>query len=210
MQFFKSGGLLIYQLMQLNPGTLRQKIRETSAGNRRQLISALFIRDAALLAFAVAYIGLFSLCFGADNGYVGVASFCILLSARFVNYDYNVRASLLTLVLVFGLMGLNGWLLPLLPAVGGFMINALSLLLILRLTSHQPLFGNGGVYTFAYLLVTNMPASLGSRWAALGVALIGCGLVFGCTTTTSIPTLRYGKSFGFAIGTIQPGIGNSV
>lgn len=170
-----------YSLMQLSPGGLRQKIRDATGQHKWYLIYVLLLRDLALLGFAIAYIASFSLLFGASSGYVGVASFCILLSLRFVNYGYNFRASLIALFVIFGLMGVNSVVLPLLGPVASLGLNLASLLLILRLTSDTPILGNGGVYTFAYVLVTGIPvtsAEIMQRGAASLLAAVLCGMVF--------------------------------
>lgn len=175
--------MAIYDLMQLSPGILRQKIREApDRPTKRRLLRALVLRDGLLLGFAVAYIAGFTQLFGPASSYLGVASFCILLSARFVNYTYNARASLGALAVVLGLMWGNSVLLPRLGVGGAGVVNLLSLLVILRLTTAAPIMGNGGVYTFGYVLVTGVPpvgtvAVTGTGLATLA-AYLCCAAVF--------------------------------
>lgn len=169
-----------YRYMQYNPGLLRQQIRLNQGKHKWHLIAALFLRDAALLGFAILYIGLFVSWFGASASYVGVASFCMLLSIRFVDYGMNVYWSILALTIVLTLTLLNSWLLPLLPPLLGFVVNGTSLLLILRLTTLNPAYGNGGLYVFSYLLITGTPGNvidLQQRAIAFVATLIICGLV---------------------------------
>ncbi|MFC6181043.1 FUSC family protein [Lactiplantibacillus daowaiensis] len=167
-----------YALMQLSPGVLRQKITATTGRSKWHLIGVLLLRDTALLSFAILYIASFSYLFGQASGYVGVATFCMLLSLRFVGYGYNVQASLGALFGILGLTWLDSWLLPLLPPLFALVVNFSSLLLILRLTSDTPILGNGGVYTFGYVLVTGMPvtgsAVVNRGWAYL-MAFAICG-----------------------------------
>lgn len=169
-----------YGLMQLSPGLLREKINHSVGSQRKRLISALVIRDIALLLFAVVYIASFSILFGAVNSYVGVGSFCLLLSARAVNYAYNIRASLGALLITLLLMGINSALIAILPPIGTFGLNLISLLIIIRLTTAKPLYGNGGVYTFSYVLITGIPVTgneIGQRMVAILLAFILCGWV---------------------------------
>lgn len=169
-----------YQLMQLSPATLRQKMRDSNGHERRQTTWALLLRDICLLCFAIVYIAGFSYCFGQLNGYVGLASFCMLLSIRFVNYGYRVTDSLGALAIVLLLMGgLSVWL-PLLPIMWRLVLNVLALLIILRLTTMNPLLGNGGVYAFSYIIVTSMSvhgADVVPRGWALLLSFVICGVV---------------------------------
>lgn len=170
----------MYQLMQLDPGLLWQKIRVARGGDTWRLLTALVLRDVALLAFAIVYIASFSILFGASNSCVGVASFCMLLSARYVNYGYRIQDSLLALAFILGSMGLLSVWLPHLSLGLAFGLNGLLLLLLLRLTASQPQLGNGGVYVFSYILVVYTkirPAALPQRWGALLLAFLLCGAV---------------------------------
>ncbi|ETY73031.1 FUSC family protein [Lactiplantibacillus fabifermentans] len=168
-----------YALMQLNPGMLRKKIHETHQWPQKwAFIWALLLRDTALLSFAIAYIASFTLIFGAASSYVGVATFCMLLSFRFVSYNYNVYESLGALAGILSLTWVNSMWLPQLGPLAALVVNFSSLLVILRLTSDTPLLGNGGVYTFGYVLVTGMPvghaAAINRGWAFLAAFVI-CG-----------------------------------
>lgn len=170
----------MYQLMQLDPGLLWQKIRIAQGRETWRLLAALVLRDAALLAFAIVYIASFSILFGPSNSCVGVASFCMLLSARYVNYGYRIQDSLLALALILSSIGLMSAWLPHLPFGLAFVLNGLLLLVLLRLTASHPQFGNGGVYVFSYILVVYTkvaPAALPKRWGALLLALLLCGAV---------------------------------
>lgn len=169
-----------YRYMQYDLGLLRQQIRLNQGKQKWHLILALFLRDTALLGFAIAYIGLFVSWFGPSASYVGVASFCMLLSIRFVDYGMNVYWSIVALTIVLAVMLVNSWLLPLLPPLLGFIVNSVSILLILRLTTLNPAYGNGGLYVFSYLLITGTPGSvidLEQRAIAFVATLIICGLV---------------------------------
>ncbi|KRN93952.1 FUSC family protein [Pediococcus stilesii] len=171
----------LYGLMQLSPGLLREKISHADGQDRKRLIWALIIRDGALLAFAIVYIACFSILFGPASSYVGVGSFCILLSSRAVSYEYDIKAELLALIVSLSLMGINSVLVPVLSVFEVFVLNLVSLFLIIRLTTAKPLYGNGGVYTFSYVLITGIPVTgteIGHRMAAIGLAMILCGLVF--------------------------------
>lgn len=192
-----------YQLMQASPGRLRAQIQASTGTTKWTLIWALLLRDLALLGFAMVYIGAFSTLLGPTSGYVGVASFCFLLSLRFVNYGYHITASLGALAGILAVSGIASILLPTLPVLAAWGLNGLNLLLILRLTSQQPLLGNGGVYAFGYLLITGIPVSgaeIAPRLIALAGAWCLCGAVMwrhhhrqnttvSCWSVVRLPTL---------------------
>lgn len=167
---------MIYQLMQLSPATLRNKIREAHGATRRQLIQALWLRDVCLLAFAIGYIALFATLFGTANSVVGVASFCMLLSLRSVDYGYRCKDSVLAIGVILTIMTLNSVLAFIVPVGLSFWIHFIGLLVILRLTSQHPEYGNGGVYTFSYVLLIG--TSVAGVWLRLRLVAIALAWLF--------------------------------
>ncbi|KRM94280.1 hypothetical protein FC56_GL001232 [Lentilactobacillus senioris DSM 24302 = JCM 17472] len=145
--------------MQLSPGALRTKIKMSPQGQKQSYLQALFLRDFALLGFAIFYISLFNGLFGSANSSVAVGSFCMLLGIRFINYGYQLSDSIVSLgaVLAVILMGSIWW--HNLPLPFFFLAHFLSILFILITTASQPEFGNGGIYTFSYIFITGNPVA---------------------------------------------------
>lgn len=173
--------MTFYEKLQLSPGVLREKIKHAKS-EKKQWLWALFLRSFLILVFAIGYISLFSVLFGAENSYVGVGSFCMLLSLRFVNYGYHVVDSLVALFSVLSLFLVNSIILSSVSVGSYFLINLLSLLFILFLTTSFPEFGNGGVYAFSYILITsNGPHTIEQilpRVQAIYFAFVLCAFVF--------------------------------
>ncbi len=157
--------------MQLSPGALRIKIKDTTGKEKRTYISALLLRDIALLTFAILYITLFVKFFGQANSSVAVASFCMIISMHFVGLGFKVSHSVLALAVVLTLMFAGGLFWFILPPELGFIANFISLLTILLLTSSKPELGNAGVYAFGYIFVTGMTVT-GSLSVTRGMALV--------------------------------------
>lgn len=170
----------MYQLMQLNPAALNAKRRSSEGAERRRYTTALLLRDVAILGFAILYISLFNLIFGDINSSVAVSSFCMLLGIRFVDYGYHIGDGVFAIAIVMGLLFAGSVVLPLLPAAWAFAFNFAAILLLLRLTTTNPAYGNGGLYTFGYIFITGNPVSghdLISRAAALAVVFVILSLV---------------------------------
>lgn len=88
-----------YDALQMNPSVLKQKI---AAGETRKEKTyywvAMAVRSALIVAFAIVFISLLSDIFGANNTPLAVALFCMMLGIRFVNFEYCVGDSLITLL----------------------------------------------------------------------------------------------------------------
>ena len=60
------------------------------------------VRSVLIVAFAIVFISLLSGVFGSDNTPMAVALFCMMLGIRFVNFEYCIGDSLITLAAVLG------------------------------------------------------------------------------------------------------------
>ena len=87
-----------YDALQMDPAVLK---REIAACNTRLEKTyywiAMTVRSVLIVVFAIVFISLLSGVFGADNTPMAVTLFCMMLGIRFVNFEYCVRDSLLTL-----------------------------------------------------------------------------------------------------------------
>ena len=62
------------------------------------------IRSVLIVAFAIVFISLLSGLFGQENTPLAVAVFCIMLGIRFVNFEYCIRDSLITLAIALAIL----------------------------------------------------------------------------------------------------------
>ncbi len=70
-----------------------------------------------IVAFAIVFISLLSGLFGADNTPMAVALFCMMLGIRFVNFEYCIGDSLVTLAAVLAILVLVPCAAAVLPLV---------------------------------------------------------------------------------------------
>ena len=102
-----------YDALQLDPSILKRKI--AACDTKKEKIyywTAIAVRSALIVGFAIVFISLLSQVFGADNTPLAVALFCMMLGIRFVNFEYCVGDSLLTLAAVLAILVLApsaGW-----------------------------------------------------------------------------------------------------
>ena len=107
--------------------------------------------------------------FGADNTPLAVALFCILLGIRFVNFEYCIGDSLLTLAAALAILVLGPSAAAVLPPLFLIPLHFVCFFSLLYITTQRPEMGNGGLYSFAYIYLTGNPV--------VGEALICRGLL---------------------------------
>ena len=94
-----------YNALQLDPTILKRKISACSTRQEKAYYwIAIAVRSALIVAFAIVFISLLSGLFGADNTPMAVALFCIMLGIRFVNFEYCIGDSLITLALALAIL----------------------------------------------------------------------------------------------------------
>lgn len=170
-----------YDALQLDPGALKQKIREASSpGERRWFRTALVVRAVLLVAFSILFIGSLSALFGEENSAMAVVLFCILLSIRFVDFGYRIGDSLLNLAAVFFLLLAAPLVTQLLSPLPAFLVHFGALWAILLMTCEHPEMGNGGLYGFGYLFLTGGMVTGPLLWKRCLLTLLGyllCGSI---------------------------------
>lgn len=94
-----------YDALQLDPAILKQKIAACNTGREKTYYwIAMAARSVLIVAFAIVFISLLSGVFGADNTPLAVALFCIMLGIRFVNFEYCIGDSLVTLAAALAIL----------------------------------------------------------------------------------------------------------
>lgn len=92
-----------YNALQMDPSILKRKIAASDTRQEKAYYwTAIAVRSVLIVAFAIVFISLLSGVFGADNTPLAVALFCMMLGIRFVNFDYCIGDSLITLAAVLG------------------------------------------------------------------------------------------------------------
>lgn len=83
-----------YDALQMDPAILKRKIAVCDTRREKAYYwTAIAVRSALIVAFAIVFISLLSGIFGADNTPLAVALFCMMLGIRFVNFEYCVGDS---------------------------------------------------------------------------------------------------------------------
>lgn len=157
-----------YQMLQLDVGPLKQRIAKAQTKKEKYTyLAALIVRDILLVLFAILFVASFEMLFGKVNTPMAIVIFCALLSIRFIDFGYNIYDSLISLGIVFGLLWFSPLVMQHISGIAGLILNFLSLLIILILTSDHPAMGNAGLYMFGYVFLTGSDLSK-VQWIARG------------------------------------------
>ena len=159
-----------YDALQIDPAVLKREIAACSTRSEKTYYwAAMAIRSVLIVAFAIVFISLLSGVFGADNTPLAVALFCMMLGIRFVNFEYCIGESLLTLAAGLGILVLGPSAAMVLPSILLIPMHFAAFFALLYMTTQRPEMGNGGIYSFAYVYLTGNPVA--------GEALIRRGLL---------------------------------
>ena len=159
-----------YNALQMDPAVLKREI--AACETRREKIFyrvAMAVRSVLVVAFAIVFISLLSGMFGADNTPLAVALFCMMLGIRFVNFEYCIGDSLITLAAVLAILVLAPSAAMVIPPFFLVPLHFAAFFALLCMTTQRPEMGNGGLYSFAYIYLTGNPV--------VGEALIRRGLL---------------------------------
>lgn len=170
-----------YDALQLDPSILKRKIAASDARREKTYYwLAIAVRSVLIVAFAIVFISLLSGVFGADNTPLAVALFCMMLGIRFVNFEYCIGDSLVTLAAVLAILVLVPSAAAVLPPVLLVPLHFAAFFALLCMTTQRPEMGNGGLYSFAYIYLTGNPV-MGEALVRRGLlALVGyliCGAI---------------------------------
>lgn len=159
-----------YDALQMDPAILKRQIAACDTKQEKMYYwAAMAARSVLIVAFAIVFISLLSSVFGADNTPLAVALFCIMLGIRFVNFEYCIKDSLLTLAAALAILVLAPSAAALLPPLFLIPLHFVCFFSLLYITTQRPEMGNGGLYSFAYIYLTGNPV--------VGEALIRRGLL---------------------------------
>lgn len=184
-----------YQTLQMDPSVLKKRIAQCETVREKTFYwTAIAIRSALIVAFAVVFISLLSGLFGQENTPLAVALFCIMLGIRFVNFEYCIKDSLITLAIALGILVFVPSIVGIAPPIVIVFIHFVGFFAVLYITTQRPELGNGGLYSFAYVYLTGNPvygASLGKRTLLAVVGYAICGLILWAKHRNSHETVRF-------------------
>ena len=107
-----------YDALQMDPAILKRKIAACDTKQDKLYYwTAMAVRSVLIVVFAIVFISLLSGVFGSDNTPMAVALFCIMLGIRFVNFEYCIGDSLLTLAATLAILVLAPSAAAVLPPV---------------------------------------------------------------------------------------------
>lgn len=147
-----------YSVMQMNAITCKHLIKTASTKKEKQIYQCAFIlKNLLCTLFAIIFVILLNYFFGAANSVAAVAIFCALLTLRFVDFGYKIHSSIFSLFLIFCIMTLAPYFVHQTGIFAALIINIISILSIVILTCHNPLYGNHSIFVFDYLLIQGTP-----------------------------------------------------
>ena len=185
-----------YDTLQMDPSVLKRKIAACDTRQEKGYYwIAMAARSVLIVAFAIVLISLMSAVFGADNTPLAVALFCMMLSIRFVNFEYCIGDSLVTLAAVLAILVLAPCAAAVVPPLLLIPLHFGAFFALLYMTAQRPEMGNGGLYSFAYIYLTGNPV-LGEALVRRGLlALVGyliCGAILFFKHRRQHKAIRFG------------------
>lgn len=149
-----------YDALQMDPAILKREIAICDTKQEKLYYwTAMALRSVLIVLFAIVFISGLSSVFGSDNTPFAVALFCIMLGIRFVNFEYCVGDSLLTLAVALAILLLAPTAAAMLPPLFLIPLHFVCFFSLLYITTQRPEMGNGGLYSFAYIYLIGNPVA---------------------------------------------------
>lgn len=184
-----------YDALQLDPAILKRKIAACSTWwEKAWYWTAMAVHSVLIVAFAILFISALSGLFGSDNTPMAVALFCIMLGIRFVNFEYCIGDSLVTLALALAILVAAPCAAAVIPAPLLIPMHAVAFFALLYITTQRPELGNGGLYSFAYVYLTGNPVVGEALVRRALLALVGyliCGAILFAKHRRQHKTVRF-------------------
>ncbi len=140
-----------YSMISMNPGVLKEKSKASkSFRDKFYYWMCIAIRATLVVCLAVLLVTLATSAFGEENSAFAIVFFVIMLMVRFIGFGYRLSDSLVNLAILTAILVFMPSLAVSLPAVAAFLVNFISLLVIICITCQVPQFGFGGFFGFAY------------------------------------------------------------
>lgn len=143
-----------YQVMQLGAINLKPLIKNTEDKKLKQkYITAFVLKNILCLLFCIVVVTSFSIIFGNENSIIGVVTVISLLTFRFSNLDFDVKQSAFTLFGIFCIFMVGPYLASTSTPIVKFVINFISIMVIVILSCHNVVLSNQSILVLSYLLL---------------------------------------------------------
>ena len=174
--------MTFYQELQLSSTGSKQLIRNTTdKKEKRRHILIYNFKVYLVMAFCVAVVTLYSKITGNDNSVVGVTVLLAMLVLRQADFGIRTTHGLLSIAGIFGILIAGPRLSNMVSPIPSFLINAVSILLLMILGCHNVLMYNHSTFVLGYLLLLGYDvtgASYIKRVEGLAVGMILCMIIF--------------------------------
>lgn len=146
--------MTVYQELQLNQAGSKKLIRScTDKKEKRKHIAVYCLKIALTVAFCVVFVSIFTGIFGKENGVAGVGVLLALLAFRQVDLGFCPSQSAWVMLGIFGILAVGPHMANQVPSAAGFLINSISIFLMLLLGCHNVLYFNHATFVLTYLLL---------------------------------------------------------
>lgn len=143
-----------YDAIQLDARGLKPLIKNANNKKEKQKYTlALIVKNLLCMLFCFIVITFFYMAFGTDNGIVGVVTVVALLTFRLSNLDFKTNQSTIAILGIFLLLAVSPYLASISNPILGFIINFVSILVILIVACHNTILSNQSIFILSYLLL---------------------------------------------------------
>ena len=170
--------ITFYQAMQMGAEHLKPMIKhEADKKKKQKYLSAFILKNILCVLFCILVVSFFSSFFGTENSMVGVTTVLLILTFRFTNLDFKISQSAFTLMGIFIIYAICPTLAINTSALVGFVINFISILLIIILTCNNMMFSNHIVLILSYFLLYGNPVTTSHSFYLRFVGLMVGGII---------------------------------
>lgn len=146
--------MTVYQELQLNQAGSKQLVRNSKTGKEKVRHSLIYLLKITLtLAFCIAFIGIYTVLFGRENSIVGVVVLLGIMVFRCADFSVSSGQSLGILALIYGIFIFGPQAAHYFGIFPGFLINVISIMMIMVLGCYNPLMSNQSTLVLGYLLL---------------------------------------------------------
>ena len=174
--------MTFYQELQLSSTGSKQLIRNTTdKKEKRRHILIYNLKVYLVMAFCVAVVTIYSKITGNDNSVVGVTVLLAKLVLRQADFGIRTTHGLLSIAGIFGILIAGPRLSNMVSPIPAFLINAVSILLLMILGCHNVIMYNHSTFVLGYLLLMGYDVTGKAyvlRVEGLLVGMVLCMVIF--------------------------------
>ncbi len=160
--------------MQMSEGTLKKKIKDSELIKDKIYYAAvLTVRAAMVVVVAVLFVSILSAIFGEDNSSFAVVLLVMILTLRFIHFNYCIRDTLITFAVVMLIFLFVPSLALIAPSWSLFFIHFIAMFFLLCITTQRPEMGLGGLLGFSYCYLVGNAVEGTDLALRAGCAVVG-------------------------------------